>query len=136
MFMLSFAAYFRVFESTDIQTLSPTQLGLSKSVTDLPDTKPYGLWVDRHGNFITTKKSHSEIAKQLLTRAGLTPKDDHEAYNVLFKNGFVRVVLTADEVLYGAYDKSNVTQSQLKLINFIKDFYNLDIVIFGKEIDY
>jgi hypothetical protein len=136
--MLSFAAYYKLFESTDLRSFSPTQLGLSNTVQDLPDNRPYGMWIDKHGNFTAakTRMSHAELAKAILKRAGITPADDHEAYKILFENGFVRVVLTEDEVLYGTYRKEDVTQSQMKLIKFIKEFYDLGIAIFGKEISF
>ena len=134
--MLSFAAYYKIFESVDLRSVAPSQLGLSNSVVDLPDTKPYGMWVDRHGNFTTakTRMSHAELAKDIFKRAGIKLEPQDNAYDILFKNGFIRVVLTEDEVYYGTYRKEDVTQSQLKVLKFIKDFYDLVIVIFGKEI--
>lgn len=134
--MLSFAAYYKLFESVDLRAFTPTQLGLSNSVRDLPDNKPYGMWVDKHGNFTTakTRMSHAELAKDILKRAGVQLIPQDSPYDILFKNGFIRVVLTEDEVLYGTYRKEDVTQSQLKMVNFLKDFYDLGIVIFGREI--
>ena len=134
--MLSFAAYYKIFESVDLRSFTPTQLGLSNSVVDLPDNKPYGMWIDRHGNFTTakTRMSHAELAKDILKRAGIKLAPQDSAYDILFKNGFIRVVLTEDEVYYGTYRKEDVTQSQLKILKFIKEFYDLIIVIFGKEI--
>ena len=134
--MLSFAAYYKIFESVDLRSFTPTQLGLSNSVVDLPDNKPYGMWIDRHGNFTTakTRMSHAELAKDILKRAGIKLEPRDSAYDILFKNGFIRVVLTEDEVYYGTYRKEDVTQSQLKILKFIKEFYDLIIVIFGKEI--
>jgi len=134
--MLSFAAYYKIFESVDLRSFTSTQLGLSNSVVDLPDNKPSSMWIDKHGNFTTsnTRMSHAELAKDILKRAGITLGTQDSAYDILFKNGFIRVVLTEDEVYYGTYRKEDVTQSQLKVLKFIKDFYDLVIVIFGREI--
>lgn len=134
--MLSFLEFYNLLESVNLQSFSPSQLGLSNSVKDLPNKAPYGLWVDRHGNFIATKPgmSHNDISKVIFNNAKieLTPQDSRS--DILFKNGFIRVVFTSyGELLYGTYNKENVSQSQLKLLKYLKSLYDIDITLFVKE---
>lgn len=136
--MLSFLEFYNLFESVNLQTFKPSQLGLSNSIESLPDKAPYGLWVDRHGNFIATKPgmSHDDIARMIFNNAKieLTPQDSR--HDILLKNGFIRVVFTPHkELLYGTFRKEDVSQSQLKLLKYLKSLYGIDIMLFVKEFE-
>lgn len=136
--MLSFLEFYNLFESVNLQTFKPSQLGLSNSIEDLPDKAPYGLWIDRHGNFIATKPgmSHDDIARIIFNNAKieLTPQDSRN--DILLKNGFIRVVFTPyKELLYGTFRKEDVSQSQLKLLKYLKGLYGIEIMLFVKEFE-
>lgn len=74
--MKSFAIFF---EET-VDRWSATNLGLSRSVSELPSKRPHGFWVDRHGNFLTVEPyGHEDGAEYILTKAGV----DWKYYNKL-----------------------------------------------------
>ena len=91
---------FRVFYNESIEQWSATNLGLSKSVNELPDTAPYGFWVDRHGNFLTVEPyGHEEGAEHIIAKAKV-PYDyrKEHPYDKVMDQGFIRVVLFNNKV--------------------------------------
>lgn len=106
-------------------------LGISTSVKDLPDTKPYGFWVDRHGNFVAVGfQKHAQVSDNIqdkmvewMKKKNIpTPAEWGYSYNFMFKNGWMRVVTYYDSAIY-TETKSERTQGQIKFLNFIRDLY-------------
>lgn len=113
-------------EESALNTLPPKDLGLSTSAQYLPDTVPYGFWVDRSGNFITVKSAyqHEQIAQDILKRiTNITGrKFSGTGYDYMYAAGWLRVVCKLEYVEYTGVPP---TQYQLRFLNFVKDLYNL-----------
>lgn len=125
-----------------IAGISPSILGFSSSMTQLPDKKPYGFWMDRHGNFIIVPNSiysHAGVGLDILNKAkqfdktlNIKIKSDTQVYNILFKLGWLRITLHSQYLYYEnpKITKSDINSIQKRNIEFIKEFYDLkDIVI-------
>lgn len=104
---------------------------MSTSVQDLPDHKPYGFWIDRHGNFAIVAEpwGHERIASKIIEQdkklKSILLKEKTQ-YRTLWAAGWIRVVLGGD-TFYWDHNNKNFTMShaQESLMGFIKDLYNL-----------
>lgn len=109
-------------------------MGMSTSVQDLPEHAPYGFWIDRSGNFIVVGQySHENVGEDLIRKASnyLKTKGIHYSFNrnvykSLFAMGWARVVTDYFDVLYEmgmGEDAHTPSTAQMRLLNFMKDYY-------------
>lgn len=118
----------------DIMGIGSSKLkGMHTSVQNLPDYVPYGFWVDRHGNFaIVQYQQHWEVAADLVKQAcdqTNTPPPDKDPYDILFKDGWMRVVCHPhSKTIYYQFSPPSREPShgQNRFLNFIKDFYEME----------
>ena len=111
-----------------LETVAISELGLSSSMQDLPLSKPYGFWMDRHGNFIKGgSMDHSSVAASILERMG---ESVTAAYDQLFEKGWVRVFLS-NKILYWENSTLSFSLSNIQRRNllFISDYYDLEGVV-------
>lgn len=115
---------------------------VSTRVTDLPDNPPYGFWVDRSGNFkVVPLMRHNVVADEIIRRAndyltkhGAQPIKifDHanDPYDKLFEDGWLRVVIRdlSKAIYYNGIRGEKPTESQMKFLNFLKDFYDMNSI--------
>ena len=128
----------------DVMSEVPRRLlGMHTNVQGLPNEQPYGFWMDRSGNFIEVPwcghegigKQILEAAKNFLKKKGIkyTPASK-ETYSALFALGWARVVVSdyANAIEYemgkGEFAHTAST-SQMKMMNFMKEFYEKNRVI-------
>lgn len=104
--------------------VAASELGLSSSMVDLPDNKPHGFWMDRHGNFIRVgTMNHNSVARNILERM----KESFTlgtAYDQLYKKGWVRIFL-GNNILLWENPMGGINNIQKRNMEFIADFYNL-----------
>lgn len=128
-------------DPTVLSDLPGSELGLKNRMVFLPDNRPYGFWMDRHGNFIVVKgqQQHGKIAEQIIYKANeLLPSynqiDIDEVpsfYDFLLDAGWVRIVTTPTTVYWETAPGGRPTNIQMKNMNFMKDFYDLSSVEMG-----
>jgi len=123
-----------------VDTIPRKILGMSTSVQDLPENKPYGFWIDKSGNFLQVRPyGHDAGIEQIanksmeyLQRKGV--EADYNTlpmrYNEMFQMGWVRVLLTGRYVMYemGKGDKQ-LTTSQKKFLDILAEMYELEGVV-------
>lgn len=133
--MILFDLYFLLQESS-INSVSPRLLGLSTSMVDLPDTKPYGFWVDKSGNFIKVGiEGHWDVGERiikvyqhLLKQKGANVKIPADLYRFFLDAGWMRIVISGNVVYYELALESQPTLSQTRFLKFIKDLYEQDMI--------
>ena len=114
-------------------------LGISISTKQLPQYPPYGFWVDPHGNFIPVveETGHSDVAETMIFKAKQwlkeNGKDSHiggYSYDVMFKAGWIRVMLSGytKTVFFELIKTAQPTMAQLKTLREIKDHYEFEFV--------
>lgn len=115
----------------------PSELGFSSSMAQLPDRKPYGFWMDRHGNFIVVPNSvysHAGIGRDIVNKANkldhtlrISPKSETEIYDILFNLGWLRITLHQQYLFYQnpEIQPSAVTPAQKRNMKYIQEYYNL-----------
>lgn len=115
----------------DLYGVPASKLNVFTSLKDIPMKRPYGFWVDNHGNFIPVPfMGHSRIAAQLIYKAcEISKKEIKEPpiYETMYQNDWMRVISDTNEHLYysmGSYNKKP-SYPQLKFLNFIKEFYEI-----------
>lgn len=119
-----------------INVVPRKDLGMSTSILDLPDRKPYGFWVDRSGNFLEVGlQDHIgglvkilNKAKMFLHNQGIeyVPK---YTYRELLDQGWMRVVLGYSNVMYEMFPRQVMTPSQQKFLTILKEQYELDGIV-------
>jgi hypothetical protein len=119
--MISFVKYFRLFlERRD-------ELKIYNSIVRLPMDKPYGFWMDRHGNFAIVRGGmgeHESVGKQILDNLDISPSDS--VYETLFSIGWIRVVLVQGKTFYeSGHTGRKMSNIQKRNLDFINDFYDL-----------
>ena len=115
-----------LFES--FEGIPAAKLGLSTSLSQLPEKSPYGFWVDRHGNFIVCKnvQSHRMTAIDIINKLKLPI--DKSPHVIMFDNGFMRVVI-GGYVWYETKNDGPASHPQIKFLRYIKDLYNKEEII-------
>jgi hypothetical protein len=134
--MITFLQFF--LESSDIERrfleVPPKSLGMFNSMVRLPMTAPYGFWMDKHGNYIPVLRlgHHSDIAEELLKKAGIHPIPD-SVYDFLLRLGWVRIIVSKGQqkIFWETYPGEFPTSYQKRNMEFMKDFYDLKSVEMG-----
>jgi hypothetical protein len=139
--MISFIQFFLEAADAEIlRQLLPSSLGLKSKMAYLPDSPPYGFWMDKHGNYIVVlgRIGHEMVAKEILIRANdqLSKREQLplvDLYDTLLRAGWARIVIApAAGSLYGETIPGGLpTISQKRNMEFIKDFYDLKRVEMG-----
>ena len=123
-------------DAMEFDSIPVKNIGLYNRVVYLPVNKPYGFWMDRHGNFIPVSSSgdHKMKAQKILESANRYMKNKIDLahpeisyYEVLFDLGWVRIV-TANSRRKLYYEKSvdrTMSNTQVKNLKFMQEFYEL-----------
>lgn len=109
-----------------LSDFSPTELGLINRIVYIPDKKPYGFWMDRHGNYIPVfeRMGHDKVAMEILDKAG--EDYEEEGYDTLLRAGWVRVVTFGNTYLYyETYPGVFLNNIQKQNLQFMNDYYDL-----------
>ena len=116
---MSFKEYFYLFiEGYD-------KLKIYNSIVRLPMSKPYGFWMDRHGNFAVVNGGmgeHERVGEQILKELGVMVK--RGVYDTLFAQGWIRIVLRGKTYYEGGIGQ-RLVPIQKRNIDFINDYYDL-----------
>ena len=137
--MTTFLNFFKTFICEDslspFEGVSPSALGFHNTIRDLPDKKPYGFWVDKHGNFIVAdmgSNSHVMIGKavyQNMCKHLGKPFNDSDisgrSYLFMYDNKCIRVVIGGQYMFYQSRLVMDVTPPQMKFLTFVKDLYDI-----------
>jgi hypothetical protein len=143
-FNKSFKEYLNYYtlEEATLMSIPNQVMGLTSSVNPLPETEPYGMWVDKSGNFIIVPyESHWEVADKICEAAKIyakkhgiqlsIPNNMVDPYEILWSFGWARIVLY-DNVYYQIGDKRtklNPTAKQLQFFERLRRNYNLKEII-------
>lgn len=129
------------YDGSALSDLSSSELGLFNRMIHLPDKRPYGFWMDRHGNYIPVKgpQQHGAIAEQIIDRANdnlpsynQIDKDDISSfYDYLLLAGWARIVTTPSMVYWETYPGQRLSNIQLRNMKFMQEFYDLNGVEMG-----
>lgn len=131
--MITFKEFFtNLLVETIIDRVPRNMLGMTSNVQSLPDKQPYGFWVDRSGNFVQVPLyGHEQVLFNILAKTEdyldkhNVPYDDFKfKYSDLFDNGWARVVVSPDKVLYELGDGHELTNSQRKFLMLLQDLYD------------
>lgn len=139
--MISFVQYFfeNYHENRDL-IMAPSQItGMHNSLNDLPDELPYGFWVNKWGHWIDlSRERHARWAMEMVTSYNIWAKVNNKKeqawgnpYEILFDNGFVRMVSTYDkqDVYWENQDKGFVpSQSQQKFFSAVAQKYGVNVI--------
>jgi hypothetical protein len=96
------------------------------SITRIPMDKPYGFWMDRHGNFAVVEGgmgAHETVGEQMLYDMQMPVK--RHVYDTLFSLGWIRIVLVRGKTFYEAGIGQRLVPIQKRNLNFINDLYDL-----------
>lgn len=130
--MISFLQFFEEkFNSTALSQIPSKELGMFNSMVRLPMNKPYGFWMDNHGNFRPVKGlgDHEVTAKDILARANFGEVKSY--YDTLLQAGWVRIIITRGKLFWETYPGNSPNSIQKKNMSFMKDFYELSSVEMG-----
>lgn len=119
--MISFSQFFQLFLERQ------NDLKIHASIVRLPPTKPYGFWMDRHGNFAVVNGgmgAHEYIGDKILESLEVQKKRN-STYETLFSLGWVRVVLVHGKTHYEAGIGQRLVPIQKRNLDFINDYYDL-----------
>lgn len=99
---------------------------LFNSIVRLPMKKPYGFWMDKHGNFAIAEGmgGHERVGSLLLDDMGMENRDKG-VYDTLFELGWMRIVTALGKTYYELGIGQRMTNIQKRNIEFINDFYDL-----------
>ena len=117
---ISFAEFFKLFLE------GQNDLKIYNSIVRLPPNRPYGFWVDKHGNFAVVKGgmgAHEEVGEQILKSLGVMKR--RSTYDTLFSLGWVRVLIIQGKTKYEAGIGQRLTTIQKRNLDFINDYYDL-----------
>jgi hypothetical protein len=155
--MISFKQYIILKESlitwSGDERISPKVLLLKDSLSDLPEVKPYGFWVDGSGNYkdvymtgTNNNGGHAGVAGAIIKAAldykihkdTLTPEEEDRftdalkpgkfggVYNVLLSSSFMHVVLAGNTYYYKTAT-GGLTTGQKKFLNKLTETYGTPI---------
>jgi hypothetical protein len=118
----------------NINNIPRKELGMSTTILDLPDNKPYGFWVDRSGNFaevpylghIKTLERIVNHAVKFFRKEGLEYGPKYR-YNELLDLGWARVVTEGKFVLYEVQHVA--TPSQMKFFKILEETYDMQGIV-------
>lgn len=99
-------------------------LKIHKNILKIPMNKPYGFWMDRHGNFVVVNGglgAHETIGKELLDELNIPYKKS--VYETLFANGWMRILLKGKT--YYEFPGNRLSNMQTRNLEFINDIYEL-----------
>lgn len=130
------------YDASVLGNIPSSELGMFNRMIHLPDTKPYGFWMDRHGNFMPVKGgigSHERAATEILNRANENLPSYNQIdldevpsfYDFLLDAGWLRIIVTGSKVYWEAQPGGRPNQIQARNLDFIKDFYDLKSVELG-----
>ena len=119
------------FNSIALSQIPSKELGMFNSMVRLPVNKPYGFWMDNHGNFrpVNSLGGHETVAKDILTKANVGKVRSN--YDTLLQAGWIRIVLNNEKLFWEAYPGQYPNTIQKKNMSFMKDFYELSYVEMG-----
>jgi len=140
--MIKFLEYFQLLEgiSSYVESfipkflqLSPSTYGFKSSINNLPTSRPYGFWIDKHGNFVPVGPyRHAPFGYKCIEQYNntVTPgtgipiyeKDHDNILDFLFKAGWVRVLIKTNIIYTSGKFKTN---AQSKIVNIMKEMYDL-----------
>jgi hypothetical protein len=118
--MISFSEYFDIFLERQ------NDLKIYNSIVRLPMNKPYGFWMDRHGNFAVVNGGmgeHEFVGEQILNQLSVPAK--RSVYDTLFSLGWIRIVLVRGKTFYEAGIGQRLVPIQKRNLEFINDYYDL-----------
>ncbi len=118
--MITFSKFFELFLE------NYGEVRIYNSVVRLPMDKPYGFWMDKHGNFAVVKGgmgAHEKIGNLILDQLGID--SGGSVYETLFENGWVRVMLDRGKTYYEIQHGRRLTPIQRRNLSFINEFYEL-----------
>ena len=118
--MITFSKFFELFLENH------GEVRIYNSVVRLPMDKPYGFWMDKHGNFAVVKGgigAHEKIGNLILDQLGID--SGGSVYETLFENGWVRVMLDRGKTYYEIQHGRRLTPIQRRNLSFINEFYEL-----------
>jgi hypothetical protein len=101
-------------------------LKIHTRITRIPSDKPYGFWMDRHGNFAVVNGGmgeHEFVGQQILDDLGVPAK--RGVYDTLFSLGWIRIVLVRGMTYYEAGIGQRLVPIQKRNLSFINDLYDL-----------
>jgi hypothetical protein len=118
--MQRFVDFYYLFEQRRIP------LKIYTSITRIPMDKPYGFWMDRHGNFAVVNGGmgeHEFVGEQILNELGVPAK--RSVYDTLFSLGWIRIALVRGMTYYEAGIGQRLVPIQKRNLEFINDLYDL-----------
>lgn len=138
---LEMKLFLEYYNASVLSDIPSKELGMFNRMVYLPDTKPYGFWMDRHGNYLPVKGgigSHEKAAIKVLNSANdnLPPHDRFDFdqipsfYDLLLNAGWLRI-LTTSNVYWEGKPGAFPNNIQKRNLEFIKDFYGLKNVLEG-----
>lgn len=117
--MIPFSKFFDLFvEEKDT-------VRIYNSVVRIPLDKPYGFWMNRHGNFAIVNGgmgAHEDIGEKILKELGVPVR--RSVYDTLFSLGWIRIVLRG-KTYYEAGIAQRLVPIQKRNLEFINDYYEL-----------
>lgn len=130
------------YDASALSDLRSADLGMFNRMIHLPDTKPYGFWMDRHGNFMPVTGgigSHEKAATEILTRANENLPSYNQIdfdeipsfYDFLLDAGWLRIIISQSKVYWETKPGGRPSNIQMKNMEFMKDFYDLNSVELG-----
>lgn len=116
-------------------TIPKDKLGMLTSIKSLPTQRPYGFWVDRHGNYMVCPNfsSHTEIVGKMvevlmkLKKLDKNPLNHKSPYRFMADEGFMRVVTRnsgMNPIYFSTPNNEEPTHAQMQWLNAVKDWYN------------
>lgn len=125
-----------IVEASSLFPVPRKLMGVSTDIKELPRHPPYGFWVDKSGNFIPTD-SHRGTAIEMIKTAnewlasnGREPLDYEnksylEAYRVLYRNGWMRVISNSGpNIYYELPPGSAPSPYQGEFLKYIQNIYS------------
>lgn len=133
---------FEHYDASALADIPSAELGMFNRMIHLPDNRPYGFWMDRHGNFIPViggMGSHDRVATEILSKANENLPSYNQIdfdeipsfYDFLLNAGWLRIITTPQKVYWEARPGSRPNNIQMRNLEFMKDFYDLKNVELG-----
>lgn len=130
------------YDASALMNIPSSELGMFNRIIHLPNRKPYGFWMDRHGNFIPVtggQGSHERTAIEIIHKANSNLPSYNQIdldelpsiYDFLLDAGWARIILAHGKVYWELSPGARPSNIQMKNLNFMKDFYDLKTVEMG-----
>lgn len=126
-----------------LDTVPRRVMDMSTSVGELPEQAPYGFWMDKSGNFMPVGSYGHDRALQRITSKAMFYLDDKGVrfrpsgkHRDLLDEGWLRIVINARTIYYQIDPDMELTQSQTKMLNFMKDLYDRQEVLRDTAYDF